>query len=572
MKRSFPLHTLRFRIMAIAALCWLLPTLVLGMYMGGVFFDALKQKTQALLETGAYHAHIMSVQEIERIINKSKDATYDGTLESAASGYHAGKLKYQDYFQICRLYLDQRYSREATTHFTAYYTLAEPEKIIYTMHGESSVEEFRANAQSYALSIVESLDTRCRFIYVNGQVYLVRNLLNRRLEPFGQLIMNIRPEVLLSAYEKQAGDLGDVDICLDEYSYNSGDSFTLDTSDLTLGFSQDEHHLFYTQQNRTLDYTLTSMYKPAKRIIYAQNDQYRTLMLLLLLMLLPLEALIMYFVHTQLTQPLTRLVTASSKLQRGELGATVPVTGLDEISQTGIAFNEMSLQIKNLIEKSYREEIYLRDARIEALQSRVNPHFLNNALEIMNWQARMEGNEQISAMIEALSVLLNAGLDRYGDRLVTLSEEFKIADAYFYFLDQRFGAKLSVQKEIDFALDNILVPRLVIQTLLENAIEHGIAPAGGGWVRLCIYRQYAHMCIDVINGGRRLRPEDTDRISKLLKEDDSDLHAEHVGLRNIKERLRLIYDDKASLCVMPDTHGDTLARVTLPLEEESEGE
>ena len=87
----------------------------------------------------------------------------------------------------------------------------------------------------------------------------------------------------------------------------------------------------------------------------------------------------------------------------------------------GVAFSEMSLRLKVLIEKSYKEEIALRDARIQALQSRINPHFINNALESINWQARLNGDQNVGEMVETLSVLLNASLDRNEQHLSTAS-------------------------------------------------------------------------------------------------------------------------------------------------------
>jgi two-component system sensor histidine kinase YesM len=130
----------------------------------------------------------------------------------------------------------------------------------------------------------------------------------------------------------------------------------------------------------------------------------------------------------------------------------VPLRGYDVRGHLGVAFWEMSLRLKELIERSYKEEIALRDARIQALQSRINPHFLNNALEAINWQARMDGAGTVGEMVETLSVLLNASLDRSEQRLVPLRQELNIVDAYFYFVRLQFGDRLPIQRFIDPSL------------------------------------------------------------------------------------------------------------------------
>ena len=251
----------------------------------------------------------------------------------------------------------------------------------------------------------------------------------------------------------------------------------------------------------------------------------------------------------------------------GELGVTVPMHGKDELGQLGVAFSSMSMQIRHLIDTAFKEEIALRDARIEAMQSRINPHFLNNALEMINWQARMDNNEAIAAMVEALSVLLNASMDRGNHRMVPLSQELSIADAYFYFVRLRFGDRLTIFKDVNPTLMHHMLPRMVIQTLLENAIEHGIAPAGGGRIRLNVFSDAAFLHVEVLNNGKQLTREDQERITALLNEEGPG--EGHVGIRNVSQRLRLIYRGRARLHISQDNHGDTVATILIPLDKEA---
>ena len=109
----------------------------------------------------------------------------------------------------------------------------------------------------------------------------------------------------------------------------------------------------------------------------------------------------------------------------------------------------MSERLKYQFDHIYEEEIALRDARIMALQSHINPHFMNNTLEIINWEARLGGNEKVSRMIEALATLMDAAMDRKKRTLVPLSEEMIYVNAYLYINSARFGKRLTVVKELD---------------------------------------------------------------------------------------------------------------------------
>ena len=223
----------------------------------------------------------------------------------------------------------------------------------------------------------------------------------------------------------------------------------------------------------------------------------------------------------------------------------------------------MSLRLKELIDKTYKEEIELKNAQILALQSRINPHFINNALEDINWTARMEGSENISSMVTSLSVLLNATMAREDRRLVTLREEMEVAEAYIYFIEQRFGTDLTVNREIDEkAMDGIL-PLLTIQPLLENAVEHGIAPAGGGVITIRCSLNDACMHVEIINTGRETGKEDRERIEAALHGQPT---GRHLGLANIVNRLRLIYGESVSIRVDTDTPGQTTVSIVIPRE------
>ena len=172
-------------------------------------------------------------------------------------------------------------------------------------------------------------------------------------------------------------------------------------------------------------------------------------------------------------------------------------------------------------------------------------------------------------MVTSLSVLLNASMAREDRRLVQLREEMEVAEAYIFFIQQRFGEDLTVIRETgDAAMDGIL-PLLTIQPLLENAVEHGIAPAGGGTITLRCSLNGGFLRIGIINTGRGATKEDRERIESALSGQPT---GKHLGLANIVNRLRLIYGENVAIRVDTEKPGQTSVEIDIPQDTQQGGD
>ena len=229
----------------------------------------------------------------------------------------------------------------------------------------------------------------------------------------------------------------------------------------------------------------------------------------------------------------------------------------------------MSSQLKQQFDKIYMEEIALRDAKIMALQSQINPHFLNNTLEIINWEARLNGNMRVSQMIEALSTMLEATMNRKADPYNTVAEEMEYVDAYLYIITQRYGEKFTCRKEIDESLLNYKIPRLIVQPIAENAIEHGMSITREGELVIRLYRKREDLlCIEIEN-NRPLSEEDQAKIHKLLKEGPNPQkeHRVSLGIRNVDQRLRMMYGPECGLFISNNKNNHTVSTILVKIDE-----
>ena len=554
-------NTLRFQMIAIMLLCYLLPALLLGLFTQTVLLTSMREMTEAALTTSVEHAWTLTTQQVEHAISLSRDAVYDGELADAYEEWRSGAIPDAEFLRVSRAYVDRKYSREGLFTFAAYYPVSRPDLFIYTRSGYQGAMTFLASMQSDALRLGESLDTGSRFVEKDGKTYLIRNLMNLRMERYGMLVLGIDTQQMFSPVSSLADAWeGRVAVRLDD----AGD-VSMAWGGQTEGLKEEGAQILCGKESRSDEYHLQLLVTLDQRTQYREYYQFRYLTIAMQLLLIPLLLLIAWYVNKRLIKPITLLSNASRRIESGELGVTVPMRGGDELGNLGVAFSNMSRRIEELIDKTYKEELALKNAQIQALQSRINPHFINNALEAINWEARMEKSTAIPAMVSALSVLLGASMARQDKRMVTLKEEMEVADAYIYFVEQRFGGSLTVTRQIDEAAESCLLPLLTVQPVLENAVEHGIAPAGGGEIILSCRQAVACARIEIVNTGKPIEPEDRQKIDAALRGETTG--GTHLGLANIADRLRLIYGGQATIEVFSDDKNRTVARIDVPQRE-----
>ena len=198
------------------------------------------------------------------------------------------------------------------------------------------------------------------------------------------------------------------------------------------------------------------------------------------------------------------------------------------------------------------QEKLLMAARVEALASQINPHFLFNTLTSISSLIRSQP-ETARLLIVRLSGLLRRLL-RSQDHFVTLREELEAIDEYLDIESIRFGPQLRIEKSIDPDSLDVVLPSMLLQPLVENSIKHGLASkVGEGCITIRSKRQDGHAIIDVIDNGVGVSPDYADRAE-----------GSGIGLRNVNERLRVVYGANYQLQLDSIPGQGTCARVIIP--------
>ena len=201
-------------------------------------------------------------------------------------------------------------------------------------------------------------------------------------------------------------------------------------------------------------------------------------------------------------------------------------------------------------------------AELKELESKFNPHFLFNTLENVKFMIRLDP-KAASDMVMALSSLLRYSIDKGGHQ-VPLGEDLRYLSSYMKIQQYRFGSRLEFSQEIDSAAEKAMVPKLIFQPLLENAIKYGEDEAGR--IRLSFQVRVAggRLLAAVRDGGRGIEPEKLARLRQLLASGGND--TAHHGLYNVWRRLGLVYGDSCRLDIDCPEEGGTVIALQLPLD------
>ena len=215
----------------------------------------------------------------------------------------------------------------------------------------------------------------------------------------------------------------------------------------------------------------------------------------------------------------------------------------DEIGQLHRSFDEMTHSVKVLRDENYDKQLLLRDSTIKMLQQQINPHFLYNTLDTINWMAQKYGADDISVMVRSLGNLFRASIAGQKD-IIPLEDELEVLDNYIRIQEIRFKDRLHFELKTPEKISHILVPKLCIQPLEENALKHAIEDTDEMCIiQVVIEEMEKDYEIRVSNTGSRFEPDLLEKIRhKEIKPQGSG-----VGLVNINSRLQLLYGDHYGL-------------------------
>lgn len=563
--------SLKWELISIILACWILPVGLLGWEVGYYINNSINSRIADTVTSSAENSVKNALNQLNSAISASRYASYNGTVQSAYLSY----LQTGDGTALyggVRNFLMKEYKYDDRFLLTMLYFTREPDNVYFTYSETySGVMKYLNSVHGTVRKLSQTLGTGIGFLNVDGSVYMVRNILDSNYNTYAVLVMQLNLETVF-------GNIKNVAWATDTTVWINSTKVVLSGSDLQKDSSVDpsQSGLFYRNarsgtyvygSSRMQDFQLSYVIRVNSAPLARELSGFRITLLAILALIVPLLGVAVWFFTRNVSVPIRRLIRQASRIEGGDFGVQVEDRfASTEFQQLANSFNSMSYKLKYQFERIYKEELALRDARIMALQLQINPHFLNNTLEIINWEARLADNVKVSRMIEALSTMLNAAVDRSGKPMVHLSEELMYVDAYLYIISERFGKRLSVTKKIDPALVDVYVPRLILQPVIENAVEHGIQAHQKGAVELRAFREEDSLVLEVENDGP-MTAEDQERV-RLLLSDDYDAEKESsgsLGIRNVNQRLKILFGKSSGLTIIMNSKNHTVARIVIAI-------
>lgn len=277
---------------------------------------------------------------------------------------------------------------------------------------------------------------------------------------------------------------------------------------------------------------------------------------------------ILFIVTNFLTRPLNQLATSMARFRMGDLSTRVNFRGHDEIGQLGRIFDEIVQENKRLIEESYLLTIQTQEAELAKLQAQINPHFIYNTLNALQWTAIDKGELEISEMAYSIGQVFRLSLNG-GQEFISVSAERELLYFYLPLQEKRFKDRLSYK--LDFAPETLacMIPKLIIQPLVENSSVHGASNADSHIsITVDVTRPSAQqLCIVVADNGAGIPPDILRLLPDKLEKDSPGVSSHsHFALRNISKRLALYYGNNYQFQIESAVGKGTTITIVLPSE------
>ena len=281
---------------------------------------------------------------------------------------------------------------------------------------------------------------------------------------------------------------------------------------------------------------------------------------------------ILYFAQ-RVARSVIQTVQLMRRVERGDLTARLPVTGTDEMSLLARGFNSLVHRVAELLDEVTREQERKKRAELQALQAQIKPHFLFNALESINILAVQNQGRKVSQMVARLGSMLRISIQQ--QERITVEQELRHLRSYLDIQKFRFEELFEFEIDVPAELMRCTMPKLTLQPLVENSIQHGFEGIGYmGSIRVAACREGGSLAFYVADNGLGMEPE---TLAAFAYGRDTDRgHAESpetgerrgLGVCNVADRIRIEFGSRYGMFVCSAAGRGTVIKLVIPLETE----
>ena len=322
-----------------------------------------------------------------------------------------------------------------------------------------------------------------------------------------------------------------------------------------------EYH-FLTVRNQTTGFSLI-LQQPRTFTTQVMRSIYMVSILMVALCLL-LCLGCAWVLSRHLSQPVHQLDEAMGEVEKGNFDVHLETDREDELGRLSNRFNRMAEEYRLNLRRSVQRQRELNETQLRMMQAQLNPHFLYNTLDSMKWLGVTHQVPQVATLATDLATILRSSIS--GDEIVTLEQELELIERYIDIQLIRFEERFTCEVDVTERFQSCLVPKLVLQPLVENAIIHGVADREEGYIKLWAEEEDGDLLLFVSDNGCGIPPD----ILARLNSEDKRVPGGHLGLFNVDSIIRLHFGPKYGISARSTPGEGSCVWLRLPIRREEE--
>ena len=274
-----------------------------------------------------------------------------------------------------------------------------------------------------------------------------------------------------------------------------------------------------------------------------------------------MSAVIYFLLSRTVTRPVRRLVASMQKFEKQAetFEYKADMSNVAEFQTLSTSFEHMVLMIQSLVEKVHNEEIVLRKTELKALQAQINPHFLYNTLDSIQWMCEQDNSKDAVKMVGALAKLFRISIS-HGNEFIAISDELKHAESYLIIQSYRYKNQFTYSFDVDKSVLDCMCNKITIQPFIENAIYHGLdRMVDEGEIKIIVERRGKDIAIIVKDNGLGMTEE---QWKAVLQKGRSD--SKGIGVKNVDDRLKIYFGEEYGITIDSELDVGTTVTIKIP--------
>jgi two-component system, sensor histidine kinase YesM len=272
--------------------------------------------------------------------------------------------------------------------------------------------------------------------------------------------------------------------------------------------------------------------------------------------------IIVFFASRRMTNSLSKLVKQIESASKHEFDKYVTVSGTYETRQIGNAFNSMLDELHEYVDQLVVSQKNQRNAELAALQQQINPHFLYNTLTSIKFMVQQGGKEETEATINAFISLLQNTIGNVSET-ITVKQEMDNLRNYVLINQKRYGNRIKVNYFVTPDCMDLQIPKLILQPFMENSFFHGFIRKPAGFINVLVWQDGNTLICEVIDNGDGMEVSEDNNLPNTKRKQQ---HFSGIGVRNVHERIQLIYGEEYGVTIASSLGEGTKVRITLPIQ------